>query len=264
MSEETKSARQSILRSLWGIIVRPRATLTYFKDHGKRAWWVPAILAVLLVVAPLVVAGPITAEETREAILASQEEMAEQRGVELTDEQREQMVSYGASPLITTVFPAAAGALGLIVGWLVWAGGLYLAGMALGGRSTFGTMFRTVVWTWIPFVLRGLVQTVYILASGQAIANPGLSGFVQSDRSIAELVATPPSLDQILVVSLLSRVDLFLIWHLILLIIGIKVVTQLSRRKATLVTLAVWLLLTALSLVPALVGGFFAQQTGGF
>jgi len=60
----------------------------------------------------------------------------------------------------------------------------------------------------------------------------------------------------------LSHVDLFLVWNLILLVIGVMVTTHLPRRKAALVTLGVWLLLTALSLTPTLVGGLFAQQMG--
>jgi len=118
------------------------------------------------------------------------------------------------------------------------------------------------VWTWLPYVLRGLLQTVYILASGQTIANPGLSGLVLENRPIREMVVAPPSPGQTLLAALLSRVDLFLIWNLILLVIGVTVVTRLPRRKAVLVTLGVWVLLTAVSLLPALVGGLVARQAG--
>jgi len=263
MSDETAPVRPGALRSLWGMILRPRATLEHLKEHDRRGWWLPAVLAVLLVVLPVVVAAPITAQQTREAILAAQEQMGEQGEARLSDEEKAQMTSYATSPLITTVFPAAAGVVGLIVGWLVWAGALYLAGMALGGRSAFGAMFRMVVWAWLPYVLRGLIQTVYILTSGQVIAHPGLSGLVQQDRPIGEMIAAPPGLGQLLLVSFLSRIDLFMVWNLILLIVGVRVMTQLSRRKTALVTLAVWLLLTALSLVPALVSGLFAR-VGGF
>jgi hypothetical protein len=58
--------------------------------------------------------------------------------------------------------------------------------------------------------------------------------------------------------------DLFLVWNLILLVIGVVVVTRLSRSKAILVTLVVWVLLTALNLVPTLVSSLFAQQAGVF
>ena len=89
---------------------------------------------------------------------------------------------------------------------------------------------------------------------------------MQETRSISEMVLAPPGLGQMVLVAFLSRIDLFLFWNLILLVIGVAVTTRLPRRKAALVTLGVWLLLTALGLLPALVGGFFAQQfavTGG-
>lgn len=266
MSEEKELTpeRWGILRLLWGIIVRPRATLEYLREHEARTWWVPALLTVLLVVLLTLVGAPIVAQQTREAVIATQEQLGEQQGRELSAEQQAQMESIATSPLIIVVFPTVSGVVGRVAGWLAWAGALYLAGMALGGRSTFGQMFRVVVWTWLPHALRGLVQTVYILASGQLIANPGLSGLVQDNRPVAEMIVAPPDLGQILLTAFLSRVDLFLLWNLILLVIGVRVATRLPRRKALLATLGVWVLLTALSLLPTLVSSLFAQQMGGF
>lgn len=269
MSEDKAPApgREKLPRLLWGMIVRPRTTLEILREREGRTWWLPALLAVLLTVLPIVVSAPMTADQVREAVLASQQQQGEQRGTEASPEeqaQMEQAMSVAASPLITVVFPAIGGVIGRVVGWLAWAGALYLAGVAIGGRSTFAQMFRTVIWTWLPYALRGLLQTVYILASGQAIANPGLSGLVRESRPVGEMVLAPPSPGQTLLVALLSRVDLFWIWNLILLVTGVTVVTRLPQRKAVLVTVGVWLLLTALSLVPALVGGLFARQVGGF
>lgn len=248
-------------RLLWGIIVRPYATLTTVAEHRRRTWWLPALLVIILIVLPVLVSGPSRTRQAREEMRTAQEEMAEQIGQEMSEEQLEQAMSMAASPLITVVFPAVSGAVGRIVGWLVWAGALYLAGMVLGGRSTFGQMFPVVVWTWFPYALRGLLQTIYVLVSGQLIANPGLSGLVQHERPVGEMILAPPSPGQTLLVAFLSRVDLFLAWNLILLVIGMRATTHLSRRKSALVTLAVWVLLTALSLIPTLIGGFFAAQT---
>jgi hypothetical protein len=119
-----------------------------------------------------------------------------------------------------------------------------------------------VVWAWLPYGLRGLLQTLYILLSGQLIVNPGLSGLVRSEPSVGEAVLAPPSAGQTFLTTFLSRIDLFLVWNLILLVIGVAVTTHLSRRKAALVTLGVWVVLTGLSLLPALVGGLFAAQLG--
>jgi hypothetical protein len=269
MSEEKAPLpeQQGLPRLLWGMIVRPRATLGYLRERGGRTWWVPALLAVLLVVLPTVVAAPIATRQAREAVLATQEQWGEQQEGKMSAEeqvQMEQAMSVAASPLITVVFPAVRGAVGLVVVWLVWAGVLHLAGLALGGRSTFGQMVCMVVWTWLPYTLRGLLQTVYILVSSQIIANPGLSGFAQGSHTADELVPASPSLGQIVLRALLRQVDVFLFWNLILLVIGVMVTTHLPRRKAILATLGVWLLLTALGLIPTLVGGLFVQQVGGF
>ena len=166
MSEErvAEAHRLAPLRLVWGMIVRPRATLEYLNEQGGRAWWLPALLAVAFVVLPVVVAAPITSQQTREAVLATQERMGQEwEEAELTAEQEaqvEQMMGIAASPLITVLFPAVGNVIGRAVGWLAWAGALYLAGMALGGRTTFGQMFRTVVWAWLPYALRGLLQTM--------------------------------------------------------------------------------------------------------
>ncbi|MGD2176429.1 MAG: Yip1 family protein [Anaerolineae bacterium] len=261
-SDTDSSTQRGLLRLLWGIIVRPRATQSYVGERGRRTWWLPALLVVLLIVLPVLVSGPLRTQQAREELRTAQEEMAEQLGEDVSEEQLERAMSMAASPLLTVVFPAVGGAVSRVVGWLVWAGALYLVGMVFGGRSTFGQMFSVVVWAWFPYALRGVLQTVYVLVSGQLIVNPGLSGLVQNEPSVSETVLASPSVGQTLFTTLLSRIDLFLVWTLMLLVIGVRMTTQLSRRKAVLVTLGVWVVLTGLSLLPAWIGGLFAAQLG--
>jgi hypothetical protein len=254
--------RRGFLRLLWGIIARPRATLMYVSERGRRTWWLPALLIVLLLAAPIVVSGPIRTRQMREEMRAAQEEMAERIGQQLSEEELERAQSITASPMITVVFPTVSRVAGQAAGWLIWAAVLYLASMALGGRSSFGQMFPVTVWSRLPYALRGLLQTIYILVSGQVIENPGLSGLAQPAPSAAEIIATPPSTTERLLAAFLSHIDLFLIWHLILLVMAVAVASRLSRRKSALITLGMWIILTALSLVPTLAGGFFAASQG--
>jgi len=244
---ETKSRSGSIFGWLAGILVRPRTTLVKADQRGGASWWLPLLLSLVMVVLPLAVGAPILAREAREAVTASQEQMAEQRGMEISAEQQEQIESIAANPLIIVGFPAVAAVFGQIVGWLFWAGALYLAGIALGGRSPFGSMFRVVAWASVPLTLRGVIQTIYILLTGETIANQGLSGFAG---------------ESVVLNALLSRIDVFLIWRLIVLVIGVGVVTHLSRRKSVLVTLGVWALFTAVGLVFAYLGTMVGQQFG--
>jgi hypothetical protein len=245
------------------MIAHPRNTLKYLNESGRFLWWLPALLAVLMTVLPVVAGAPLAAEQAREAIVASQERMAEQPGMELSAEQQAQMEGLVASPLIIVVFPAVGAVVGLVIGWLTWSGILYLAGMVFGGRSTFGALFGAVVWTWLPYAVRGLLQTAYVLVNGQLITNPGLSGLVSGARSVEEMVAAPPSLGQLALTSLLAQVDLFLFWRLTLLAVGVVVVMRLPWRKAVPIVVGIWLLLTALGLVPTLVGGLFSGLVAG-
>ncbi len=261
--KKDESRLREAFRLLWGIVARPRATLEHLSESGRRTWWLPATLAVVMLILPILVAAPIATRQTREAVLAAQEQMREQWGEAMAGQdeaQIEQAMSVASSPLITVVFPSIGGAIGLGVGWLIWAGALHLAGMVFGGRPSFGAMFRMVVWAWIPYTVRGLLQTVYILTTGQLIANPGLSGLVAENRPISEMIVAPPSTGQLLLQAFLSRIDLFLLWNLALLAVGTMVTARLPRRRAVLITLGVWVILTALAMIPALVGAAFTQQ----
>ena len=66
-----------------------------------------------------------------------------------------------------------------------------------------------------------------MFAAGHAIGSPGLSGFATSAGFLPQL---------------LSRLDLFVIWYIILLIIGIAVFDGLSHGKAVVDVLVVILL----------------------
>jgi len=255
--------KRGLLRILWGMLARPRGTLKHMKDRATFSWWLPALLVVLMTVLPVAAGAPLTAEQAREAVLTSQERMAEQQGTELSEEQQAQMERLVASPLIVVVFPAVAAVVGLLIGWVVWTGSLYLAGMVVGGRGVFGDLFGMVIWTWLPYAVRGMLQAFYILVTGQLITNPGLSGFVLSSSSVEQMMAAPPSLGELALSSLLSRIDLFLFWRMGLLTVGVAIVMQLRWRKALVIVVGLWMLLTALGLIPTLVGGMFSGMVDG-
>jgi hypothetical protein len=242
------------IRLLWGIVARPRATFQRLNENGRRAWWLPALLAVIAVILPILVGSPLSAQKAREAVASVQTQMGETLSPE-QQQQMEQAQRIAASPLVITVFPSVMGVLGLVVGWLVWAGALYLVGMVAGGHASFGALFRMVVWTWIPYALRGFLQALYILLTGQLIAHPGLSGLVAGEQTVEKVLTAPPTAGQMVASAFLARIDLFLFWNLALLVVGTMVVTRLSARKATALVLGIWLLLTLMGLIPTLISG---------
>ncbi len=254
-------------RILWGLLRHPRHTFEAQREQPSRAWLWMAALALVCALLPVLVSAPINARLTRETMQKNLESIREQNPG-LTPEQEAQMLNVSANPLFTVILPAVMGTIGALLGWLVWSGALHLLSTMLGGGETFGQMWRVVIWSQLPFVLRNLLQGAYITLTGTLIAHPGLSGLVAPKQSVEEAVqqfmSAPPPAGQMMLQAFLARIDLFLFWNLALLAIGVSVTARLSGRKATLLTALVWLVLTALSLVPTLISVSMASSGGLF
>ena len=266
--------RKGPLKLLWGMIVRPRATLEYLSTMQKKRWWFPALLMLVILVT-------VTAANTRASTRATQQSIMESPVGMSVGREGDVPPSPGMSPGEEgNVMPSPAGVastmlvlqsvgnvIGAILSWLVWAGALYLAIVFLGqNHVSFGAMFRMVVWVWVPGMIRGLVQSVYLFAGGSPIYNQGLSGLVmdKSPKAIMSSASVPPSMGKMAFSALLSEVDIYLFWQLGLLVLGLMIFARLPKKKALFVICGVWLILTLLSLVPALVGGMFSQAGAMF
>jgi hypothetical protein len=147
------------------------------------------------------------------------------------------------------VFPALSALLGIWLGWLLVGGLLHLVMTLLGGRgNTMGAM-NLVAWAGMPFALRDLVRGAALLVSRQPIDNPGLAGFAPLDATgfVAYLAAWLPV------------IDLYLIWHIVLLVLGVRAASSLTIGKAVGAALfTVLLVLAVLALIRFLTG-----QLGG-
>ena len=243
-----------IFRLIWDLIRRPRSALTYLSEAGGKIWIWMAVLAMVAAVLPVIVAAPITSRISQEAMQAAMEAQGNQ-AQQTNPEIQQQIISFTTNPFFTIVMPAGLVLIGLWAGWLVWSAVLHFGGTLLGGNNRFGQMWQIVVWAWFPFAVRGLLQTIYILASGKMISNPGLSGLLAHPVTAANMAAVTQPPGQLALQALLSRIDLFLVWNLILLAIGVMVTARFSGRKATLITLGAWALFTLLAIGTAIIPG---------
>lgn len=262
-----------------GILRRPRATLERLAELPRRPWRRIALLVLVAVILPVVPTYTVSSRQAAaqfQAALSSEQPgrvsavpVAPGKGgvVQVAPgrpgmEETQPMPAPTLSPLAGLALPALGRLGGLVLNWLLWSGVLYVVGTMMGGRNTFGHMFQMVVWTWVPFAVRGVLQAGYIWLAGQPIANPGLSGFVTSQASTSGMPA-PAGMGTLIWQSLLGRVDIYLFWHLALVVVGLMAVARLSRRKALTLALGSWVLLTLASLIPAIVQASFAGMRLG-
>lgn len=134
-------------------------------------------------------------------------------------------------PAFLYIIPSVVGLLGLWLRWFIIGGLLHLASTLLGGRGSMRSALGLTAWALLPLAIRDLLQAGYILLTKHPIASPGLSGFVVAVEGGALFLS-----------QILKQTDLFLLWHLILLVVGLRRTDGLSRGKAWLSVLLVVLL----------------------
>jgi hypothetical protein len=152
-------------------------------------------------------------------------------------------------PVFTYIIPLVVTLTVLWLGWLVLAGLLHLGSTLLGGRGSMQSALNVVAWASLPFALRDLLRIVFMLSVGHAIVSPGLSGFATNASFLSQL---------------LTRVDIFLVWYVILLVIGFGIADSLPRSKAVagviVVMLMVLLAQAGLGMLGSGLGGAVIQR----
>lgn len=267
LSAEVTVKRETFWRLLWGMVRRPGATLARLNEDGGRAWLWVAALALVLAMTPVWANSVAEARQGGGTSMDAFPSDSAYSGASGTasyygDLSAEGDYGNGEMPDTTssgggmsTVLGMLGSAAGVAIRWLLWAVALYIVATVSGGRSSFGQTLHMVAWTWLPYAVRGLIQTVYLLLGGAPITYAGLAGFAPGAHSDGNA-----SIASAIWQHLLGQVDVFWAWNLVLLVLGIMTVAHLARRKSILVTAGVWLLITALGLVPVLIKASLASS----
>jgi hypothetical protein len=241
-----KNNRMGIWRALVGWVDQPKKTLRYVLQEPKWSLRLaPALAVVVALVIVTLVSAPALSEVAREQ---AQQQMTEQMGA-MSGEQEEQVqrtLELFTSPLFLAGTGIAFGVLGLVLTWLFRGGLLFLISYLFGTDNKYVQMVTLVMWCWLPFALRDLVQAVYVAVNGQLVLNRGLS-FLVASTDQAQNAGN-------LAYGFLSQVDLFLAWHLLLVGIGLAVSTRSTRLKLALGTLGYWAVTAIVGLAPSLLG----------
>jgi len=130
--------------------------------------------------------------------------------------------------------------IGFIIGPVFWlimlviiAALFYMAGnLMIGGDTSFKKVFAVVAWTGLIGVVSFIIMTLLILSKGT------MHG-VALDLSI--LLDTPAiGEEKSVLYRLLSKFDIFVIWEMILYIIGLSVTYKSTVQKAAVPILGLW------------------------
>ncbi len=203
------------------VLFRPRKTFEKIVAQPGSNWQVPLLLLILAALAEVIVSGYVR------QLAVADGQMVMPPGFEYYSPEQQaqftQAMAATSSPAFLYGLPGIWATIRVIAGWLLVVSILHLVLTLLGGRGDTALILNLVAWAGMPFVIRSTIRTVAIFSSRHLITSPGLAGFVPPGGNNLALFLS----------ALLSLVDIFLIWHLFLLLIGIKVGTKLSWLKVT-------------------------------
>jgi hypothetical protein len=205
---------------LAGVLFRPRQGMAQVAAQTGRVWLTPMLVLTLSALGRVLVEGWLK----QQAALMGEIQYPPDFQYYSPEMQAQFMQAQQAtqSPVFLYVFPALIALLSVWVGWMLVSGLLHLVFTMLGGRGDTGSAFNLVAWGGLPFAIRDVVRLAAMLASKQLIQSPGLAGFATPGaQGFAAFIA-----------ALLAFVDIYLLWHILLLIVGVRAGNGLPAGKA--------------------------------
>lgn len=199
-------------------LFRPGSELQKLAGYEESFWQLPMLILSLTLIARIVVHGYFQAQ----AAAMGQVTLPQDWQWWTPEMQNTFMQANQAwqSPAYVYYIPGTLGLMGLWGGWAVLSALIHLVSTLLGGRGSNGSTLNMVAWASLPFALRDLLKVIFMLSAQRTIVSQGLSGFVAASDNW-----------MIFLSQLLAQTDLFVLWHLILLTIGIRTLDNLTLRK---------------------------------
>lgn len=238
MAAGPTAAPKSLPARLIGVLTSPMATFQAIVANPK---WFGALAVTTLLIA-FFSALPMTTEAGRQATLDQQVSAMKSFGVEVDDRIYEQMergaarLPYTTAASVIVISPIFA----LIIAGLLFA----VFNAAMGGEASFKQVFSVISHA-------GVVSALSAIFSGAVNYFRGGTG------SIANLGALLPMLpEKSFLGNLLGTIDVFLVWYVVVLAIGLAV---LYRRRTQPIALS----LLGVYAVIALCIALFKSRVGG-
>jgi hypothetical protein len=211
-----------------GAVVSPVET---FRSIAERPdWIVPLVVAIILSVLSTVLIAPhIDIDASMRKQLAKKDMPAAQidRMIEMSKKTQK------FNPVIVAVIvPIVFFAISAI---------MLFAFRAFGGEGTFRQSMAVTAYAWVPSIIKGCLTLVVILMGG-TILQQDMATILKSNPGAFLGDSASPVL-----VSLLSSLDVFTIWMLVLMTIGYSYMARLSRAASASIVFGLWLVTVLVS-----------------
>jgi hypothetical protein len=226
---------------LVGVLFSPDET---FASIARRPDWVAPLVLFLV----FGIVGAIVFAKKADFVSAARAQMEERH---MTQDQIDRALKIQtsvfkvftyASPVFTVVF------------FLVAAAILMLAYRVMGGEGNFLDYFSVFLYAWVPRFLQSCILTALIALRAEPTDVQLIPTLLRSNLAFLVDLKTQPVL-----FSLLSSLDIFTIWSIILMIIGFAHVSRMSKGKSAGIMVTLWGFVIVIKLGFAALGAVMAR-----
>ncbi|HGY57423.1 MAG TPA: YIP1 family protein [Caldithrix abyssi] len=230
-------SEMSFMQKLISVFTAPRSA--FESINARPSWFVPYLITVAITIALQYAVMDITMQDQL-AIMEAKDMPAEQMDAVRT--QMEGPMKYIGIAMIPIATVAV---------WVILGGIFLLAGNIMITNSeevTFKKMLALVSWSSLITIVAGPLRTLLVISKGT------MRG-VATDLSV--LLPVPAiGEDPSLLYLLLSKIDVFVIWQIVLWIIGFSVFYRVETKKAAVPVLTLWAIWIVVSVA---FSSFFGQ-----
>ena len=211
--------KPSGLQRIAGVLISPDET---FASIARQPSFLAPLVLIIIVWA---ISGVIFAQRV-DFVAAARESMEERGG--MSDAQMESALRI--TGIISKVASYAAPVFVVVI-LLICAAILLLAFRMMGGEGTFPQAFSASLYAWMPQVIKGVIITI-IVALKSGVTGLDIPVLVRSNPAFLVTMKEHPML-----FALLTNIDLFGIWTVILFIYAFAHVAKVSKAKSAAVVI---------------------------
>ncbi len=226
----TVNATETNSMSPWSMLVsifyEPTKVFRAIKE--KPTWIIPLIVFLVVMTGATYFMMPAAQKSQMERIEQSDVYTAEQKAEIRTQMEASQgfaMIGVVSSPIVWTIF------LFIAVGIL-----MLMGNVIFGGKARFAQVFAMVILSFMTWVVASIIKTPLIVAKDSVDVRTSLAILLPGETNSGPLYTL-----------LNTFTDVFVIWQIILLIIGVKVIYDFATQRAAMTVIIPTIVLAAIS-----------------
>jgi len=202
------------------IFFEPRKVFESLKT--KPTWLVPFIILVLISVVSMYLTYPFIMADTIEKIRTNEK---------IPDEQKEMIVSRMEENTQPPWWQVALAPVGVLIYFLIVSGILFFVGnVLLGGDSSFRKVFSVYIYSSLVAIPAAIIKIPLAVAKKTAEVQTSLALFLS------------PDIKEAFIYRFFAHFDIFNIWMIILVSLGLAVMYNFTVKKSFTTVFALWLL----------------------